>query len=461
LRWPPVPLWLEISAGVLLVLLVSNGLTLAITEQRRVTAVSAERLQALEMRMGAFLALYRRLPAGDRHMLETLAGAQYERLGVGRQPRVAADSDRDYRLEDRVRQALSLGMSADVRLIKRGRPGFHLFGRRHAGSFERYAVAVALDDGRWLNGEFYWPIGGSPWPGILLAGLASAVLLLGFSFWIARRLARPLNALVHAAQSVQNGEAVRPVRATGPAVLHEAVDEFNRMLQRLLPLVEAQTTVLASVGHDLRSPLTALRLKSEFVDDEALRQSLSGCIDEIQSLTEAALQVVRGGVGSEVPRVVDLAALVSSLCEASCELGQAVIFLPGPACRVHCRPDELRRAVRNLVENAVKHAGNARVAVVCDGDMVQVIVDDDGAGLPDAVLEEVFQPFRRLAGAGVAGHGLGLSLARTIARVHGGDVRLCNREAGGLRAVLSIAGRAADVGRLTSRRSGLLPAACR
>jgi len=424
------------------VLLVSNGLTLVVAEQQRVAAVSAERFQALEARMAAFLALYSRLPADDRQALETLAGAQYERLGISRQPRVAADSERDYRLEDRMRRALSLEMSSDVRLVKGGRPGFQLFGRRHAASFERYAVAVALDEGRWLNAEFYWPIGGSILPVLLLAWLASAALLVAFSLWIARRLAGPLSALVHAAQSVQNGEAVKPVRATGPAVLHEAVDEFNRMLQRLLPLVDSQKTVLASVGHDLRTPLTALRLKSEFIDDEALRQSLSGCIDEIQSLTEAVLRVVRGGVSDEAARVVDVSALVSGLCDDLCELGQSVAVVPGTECRVSCRPDELRRAVRNLIENAVKHAGTARVCVQLRQDKLLVIVDDDGAGLPDAMLEQVFRPFQRLAVAGVAGHGLGLTLARAIARSHGGDVQLSNRAGGGLRAVLSIAARA-------------------
>ena len=431
MRRVSVPLWLEISAGVLLVLLISNGLTLVIAEQRRVAAISAERLQALEDRMGAFLALYGRLSPSDRDALQTLAGTQYERLGVARSPRVAADSDRDYRLEDRVRRALSLDVSVDVRLMKRGRPGMRLFGRRHAGSFERYAVAVALEDGRWLNGEFYWPIGSS-----------SAVLLVALSFWIARRLARPLSELALAAQSVQNGEAVRPVRATGPAVLHNAVDEFNRMLQCLLPLVDTQKTVLASVGHDLRSPLTALRLKSEFIDDEELRHSVSGCIDEIQSLTEAALQVARGRVGSEVRQFVDLSALVSSVCQDLRDLGGAASFVPGDVISAWCRPDEVRRAIRNLVENALKHAGSARVMVVSCGNIVRVIVDDEGPGLPEDMLEQVFQPFSRLAAAGVAGCGLGLTLARGAARSHGGDVKLCNRGEGGLRAVFWFAARA-------------------
>lgn len=119
-------------------------------------------------------------------------------------------------------------------------------------------------------------------------------------------------------------------------------------------------------------------------------------------------------------------------------MGADVIFVAGDTVLVRCRPDEIRRAARNLIENAVRHAGSARVGVVRREDMVEVHVDDDGPGLADAWIAEAFEPFRRAARDGVAGHGLGLTLARTIARAHGGDVQLSNRAGGGLRAVLSV-----------------------
>jgi signal transduction histidine kinase len=441
LRWRALPLWLEISAGVLLILVLSNVLTLAVAEQQRVAAVRAERLQALEARMAAFVALYRRLPPMDRDALERVAGAQYERLALARTPRIAFDSARDFELEDRLRRTLQLGEAAEVRPTKRGRPSFSFFERRNGRQFERYAVAVALGDGWWLNAEFYWPIGGSLAPGLLLAGLCSAVLLVAFSVWLAQRLARPLAALAQAAARAEMGETVSLPALSGPGVLQEAVDAFNRMTQRLLPLVDAQKTVLASVGHDLRTPLTALRLKSEFIDDDALRQSLAGCIDEIQSLTEAALRVAGGGVGDEPVRRVELSALVSSLCADLAGMGADVTFIDGlPVC-VRCRPGEVRRAVRNVVENAVKHAGSARVRVTCEGVRALVVVEDEGPGLPVLLLDAVFEPFRRAARDGVAGHGLGLTLARAVARAHGGDVQLSNRAEGGLRAVFQIAAR--------------------
>ena len=441
MRWPTLPLWLEISAGVLLVLIVSNVLTLVVAEQRRVSAVRADRLQALEERVVAFVGLYRRLPAVDRVALERLAGAQYERIGVARLPRVAVDSARAFDLEDRLRRALGAADGNEVRLVKRGRPTFNLFGRRHARQFERYAVSVGLGDGRWLNAEFYWPVGGSLLPGLVLAGACSAVLLVAFSVWLSRRLAGPLAALAHAADRAQRGEAVALPPASGPGVLQEAVSAFNRMTQRLVPLVDAQKTVLASVGHDLRTPLTVLRLKSEFIDDAALRQSLAGSIDEIQSLTEAALAVSKGGPGLEPERCVDATALVEGLCADLADMGLAVTCRAGVPLRLRCRPDEIRRAVRNLVENAVKHGGNARVDVERRRGLVHVVIDDDGPGLPSAMLEAVFVPLQRHARAGVEGHGLGLTLARAVARAHGGDVHLCNRAEGGLRAVMSITAR--------------------
>lgn len=426
----------------LLVLVLSNVLTLAVAEQQRVAAVRAERLQALEARMAAFVALYHRLPPTDRDALERVAGAQYERLGLARTPRIAFDSARDFELEDRLRRTLQLGDGREVRLVKRGRPSLNFFERRNGRQFERYAVAVALGDGWWLNAEFYWPIGSSLVPGLLLAGLCSAVLLVAFSLWLAQRLARPLTALAKAAARAEMGEAVLLPALSGPGVLQDAVDAFNRMTQRLLPLVDAQKAVLASVGHDLRTPLTALRLKSEFIDDDVLRQSLAGCIDEIQSLTEAALRVARGGVSDEPVRQVDLSALAGSLCADLASLGADVTFIDGPAVRAWCRPDDVRRAVRNLVENAARHAGSACVRVTCDRTRALVVIEDEGPGLPAPLLDAVFEPFRRAARDGVAGHGLGLALARAVARAHGGDVQLSNRLEGGLRAVLSIAARA-------------------
>ncbi len=433
------PLWLEISAGILVVLLLSNGLTLLVAEQRRLSAARSERFRSVEARIDAFADLYRRVPAEGRAQLLSLASVRHERLAVGTVPRVAFSSDRDGVMEDRLRRVLALPQDADVRVTKRGRPELSLVEQLHPRQQERFAVAVALGNGEWLNGEFYWPVGESLLPGILFSGAVSAIMLVLLSVWIARRLAAPLRQLADAADQIQQGKPFARLPQQGPAPLRQTLASFNLMAQRMVPLVDSQRMVLASVGHDLRTPISSLRLKSEFIDDEELRNSVSGSLDELQCLTEAALQVARDGVSHELPRCVDLMALVESLCEGLIDVGETVSFVPDRAVEVRCRPNEIRRAVRNLIENAIKYAGSAEVVVRACGDQVLVEVSDRGPGLPAGALDQVFAPFTRGMAQDRPGHGLGLTLARAIARAHGGDVRLENRTGGGLKATLGLA----------------------
>lgn len=434
-----VPLWLEISAGVLIVLVLSNALTLYVAEQQRLTFARSEGFQAIQTRIVAFMDLKRRLPEEAQAQLIKLASVRHERLAVSPVPRVAADIARDARMEERLRAALGLEAGADVRIARRGKPALSLMSDQHPRQQERYAVAVPIAPGQWLNGEFYWPVGESLVSGILFAAGVSGILLVLLSMWIARRLSSPLRELAIAAERLQHGHAVSPLRAKGSSTLQATVSAFNQMAQRLVPLVDSQRTVLASVGHDLRTPITSLRLKSEFIDDENLRHSFAGSLDELQHLTEAALQVARDGVSDEPARRVDIAALVESLCADISDLGQDVTCtLPEPI-EGTCRPHEFRRAVRNLVENAVKYGGSAVVLVSADRERVRVDVLDRGPGLGSDDLEKVFSPFVRGDKTGRPGHGLGLTLSRAIARAHGGDVCLSNREGGGLAATITIA----------------------
>ena len=434
-----VPLWLEISAGVLIVLVLSNALTLYVAEQQRLTFSRSEGFQAIETRMAAFMDLSRRLPEEAQAQLVNLASARHERLAVSSLPRVAADVVRDARMEERLRDALGLEAGADVRVARRGKPALSLMSDLHPRQQERFAVAVPIAPGQWLNGEFYWPVGESLVPGIVFAAGVSGILLVLLSMWIASRLSSPLRELALASERLQRGQAVSPLRAQGSSTLQATLAAFNQMAQRLVPLVDSQRTVLASVGHDLRTPITSLRLKSEFIDDESLRHSFAGSLDELQHLTEAALQVARDGVSDEPARRVDIAAIVESVCADLSDLGLDVTFTaPGPI-EGTCRPHEFRRAVRNLVENAVKYGGSAAVLVSADRERVRVDVLDRGPGLAEDDLEKVFTPFVRGNKTGRPGHGLGLTLSRTIARAHGGDVCLANREGGGLAATITIA----------------------
>jgi signal transduction histidine kinase len=208
-----------------------------------------------------------------------------------------------------------------------------------------------------------------------------------------------------------------------------------------MPIVDGQRVVLASVGHDLRTPIASLRIKSELIEDEDLKQDFAGSLDELQSMTEAALEASRSGVTGEAERPVDLAALAESICSDLCDLGFKATFVPTTPLVAACRPAEIRRAMRNLIENAIKYGHCAVVSVSRRKGVAVIVVEDEGPGIPAAELARVFEPFERLAShraATIQGHGLGLTIARTIARAHGGDVTLTNRAEGGLRAELTL-----------------------
>lgn len=439
-RWR-VPLAAELVLGILAVLVISNAATLYVSEHRRVTQTAAERFGALEERLTAFAHLLAKIPESERERLQELASARHEKISVGRVPRVGFDSDRDDAAERKLRRALRLGESVEVRVAKRGRPELWPFAVRPRGGYERYAATIAIAPGRWLNAEFYWPIGQSLVPGILMSAGISALLLVVLSFWISYRLSQPLRAIASASELAQRGRTVAPVVAHGPDVVQRAVLAFNKMTQRLVPAVDSQRLVLASVGHDLRSPITSLRLNSEFIEDEALKQQFNGSLDELQQLTEAAMQAAKGGVTDEEARWVDIHALAELVCAEQNAISGSVSFDAGARVDALCRVNEIKRALRNLIENAVKYGGSARVSARRQGASVALLIQDDGPGIADDLLAKAFQPFERLGAQAKQGHGLGLTLARAIARAHGGDITLRNRPGGGLDAEMVIAAR--------------------
>lgn len=302
-------------------------------------------------------------------------------------------------------------------------------------------LVVRLDDGSWLNAAFAKSLQNSPWTSqtALTLGITAA-LLSAFAVLVARGIARPMRRLAAAAERLGRGETVPALPESGPDDIRQTAEAFNRMQERLQRFVDDRTRMLAAIGHDLRTPLTSLRLRAEFVTDPEIQEKMLKTIDEIQTMTEAALAFARDGAAAEETRTVDLSALVESLCDDLAELGQDVRFVDGPRVSYRCRPDALRRAIRNLIENAVRYGERARVTVVKGPGGIDIAIDDDGPGVPAGAVEQVFAPFFRLEHSRnreTGGVGLGLSIARAIARHHGGDIRLANRDTG-LRALISL-----------------------
>ena len=305
-----------------------------------------------------------------------------------------------------------------------------------------FTASVALGGGRWLNVAVGPPPGAPAWGVAFVAVfLLSALGIAAVAVVMGRRIAKPMRRLAAAAGRLGRGEAVENLSEAGPAETRETVRAFNLMRERLDRYVHDRTAMLAAVSHDLKTPITSLRLHAEFVEDEETRARILAALDEMQRMTEDALAFIREDMQREETRTVDLHALVDSVAADLAELGHDIAVADTGRILVACRASALRRALRNLLENAAAYGGRAAARIERDDAEVRIVVEDEGPGIPERDLERVFEPFVRLETSRsreTGGSGLGLAIARSIVRGHGGDIRLENRADGGLRATVAL-----------------------
>jgi signal transduction histidine kinase len=303
------------------------------------------------------------------------------------------------------------------------------------------AMTMQLKDGSWLNSIYFKPLKAGIWrPEAIISTVITGLGLCLIGAFLARWISRPLRQLASSAEALGRGEVLPILPETGPRDIRQLREAFNVMQLRLMRFVEDRTRMLAAIGHDLRTPLTTLRLRAEFIPEGEERARLIDTIDEIEKMTEATLDFAKGDTTAEATRVVDLSALVGSLCDDLAELGNDVTFEEGAKTTYRCRPDGLKRAVRNLVENALRYGGKATVHLDRSESSIDIVVEDQGPGIPDEQFERVFAPFYRIESsrnAETGGVGLGLSIARTIIRQHGGDIVLSHNHPG-LKAVVAL-----------------------
>ncbi len=313
-------------------------------------------------------------------------------------------------------------------------------GMGHSLVFPPFAAALQRPDGQWLVLEPTRPLI-SPWQMRTLIWFALSALLLAPLAWlIARRLARPIHTFAEAAERLGRDPNAPPLdEVRGPAEVRAAAAAFNDMQDKLRRYVEERTAMVAAIAHDLRTPLTRMRFRIENAQPE-IRDKVAADIEQMDGMVSQALTFVRGDTARGVRVKLDLGALLQSVTDDLAEMGAEASF-DGGQLVIEGDPIGLRRVVTNLVENAVKFGQKARVSLLRDGDSVLVRVEDDGPGLADSEIERVFEPFYRVdpsRAPATGGFGLGLSVARSIARAHGGEVTLANREAGGLIATVRL-----------------------
>jgi signal transduction histidine kinase len=315
-------------------------------------------------------------------------------------------------------------------------------GERVIRPFERvFDVTVTFPDGDAVVFRSVAPRVGPGLPRVIFWELGILAIALGVVLYaMTRTITRPLKDLALAADAMGRGETAAPLKETGAREIRRATRAFNAMQERLRRYLDSRTRVLAAMSHDLRTPLTRLRLRIESIDDDELRQRCVEDLDEMSNMVRGALSVFRGLNDEEAAVPVDINALARELQRQHAELGGEVDIVGAARASYVARPLALKRCLGNLVQNAIRHGQRATLHIE-DGAQLLVRVCDEGPGIPEDMLEKVFEPFFRLEQSrnrDTGGTGLGLSIARDIAQAHGGSITLHNRPEGGLEARLML-----------------------
>lgn len=316
-------------------------------------------------------------------------------------------------------------------------PGPHERRVHHSISLVRASIELGPDS--WLNVVSRRPGPQPPPLGLIIGAVATALFVSLGAALVGRQVGRPLAKLTEAARALGAGELTTTAPVTGPEDVRRAASAFNAMAARLGGQLSRQRQMLWALSHDLRTPITALRLRAELVDDEAVRQRLLTPILEIERLTEQALALARAGASEAPLQTIDLADIARTLCGELQDIGIAVRADASEPVRLQCRPSEIARAARNLAENAAKYAGGG-VMRVGRNDFGEAVLEvfDEGPGVAEADLSTLTAPFYRAdAARGDDGSaGLGLAIAQAVVEAHGGRLELANREPRGFSAKL-------------------------
>ena len=295
-------------------------------------------------------------------------------------------------------------------------------------------ISIELNNGKWLNMQSFAPKT-QPWLAVrtLFFLLLSAVCVIAGVIFMVRRIVKPINQLADASHKLGLGEKTNPVAEKGPEDIREMIRAFNEMNERIQRFVADRTRMMAALSHDLRTPITSMRLRVEMMDDTPDKEHLLNTLDEMQQMSEATLAFIRQASDNEETRAVDLDALLDSLCEDLQDIGMNARYHDGDEVIIRCRLVSLKRALRNLIENAVKYGQQAEVWLEPAGKFTKVCIQDQGEGIPEEMVERIFEPFVRLETSRnreTGGIGLGMSIARNIIRSHGGEIQLENNEQG-------------------------------
>jgi signal transduction histidine kinase len=374
--------------------------------------------------LAAAVQLLAAAPATERPRLfadiaRTFPQLNLDSLPAGPVPAATPSDGLDLRILHR-----RLGSSYRIFLISRGE--------------DSRKIGIALPDHTMVSAtiqtdQWQRPFWSGPWMTTLLFALTSFTVL---GLWAARALTAPLSAFAKAAESFSLNGAAAPLPERGPEEIRSVAKALNRMRERITTLIDDRTKMLAAISHDLRTPITRMRLRSEFIEDDAHRSRMLGDLDQMRSMLESVLSFLRNDRKLESMTLVDVATTLQLVTDQFADMGHKVAYDGPEHAMATVRPDDLHRSVTNLVENAVRFGAEATIRLRVSPDTVTIEVEDDGPGISDARKEIMLEPFVRGDDARnmdeTAGFGLGLSIARSIVLAHGGELSLNDRQPHGL-----------------------------
>ena len=444
----------QLLAMLLLALAITQGLGLILLTDERNRAVRAALGLEAAGRAANVALLLDDAPADLRAEILRSADSPLVRFEVGPGPSAPHNSADAAPFLDQIRQILGQPereVLADIHALavtplalpdgvpKAMRPMHEAMMAAHAEPIE-LALSIRLAGGDWLNVRtmFIRP-GLQLSPQALLPLLLMVVAVALVAFWTARRVVGPMRALAVGADRLGRGLDANPLPLTGPSEVRDTTQAFNRMQDRLTRFVSERTHMLAALSHDLRSPLTAMRLRIEMLDETEDSVRLKALVEEMQAMVEATLEFARGVAKTEPAATVDLAPMLGDL--VADVGGDRATLAPTSPVPATVRPHALNRALRNLIDNAVRYGNTAEVSLTQEPGFAVITVADKGQGMPEDQLEAVFEPFVRLEASrnrDTGGAGLGLAIAKTIIQAHGGTIQLKNRTVGGLNAIVRL-----------------------
>ena len=416
-------------AGVLLIgLLAAQWISEQLYQEERERLLSHLIAGPLVQRLNTVADKLDKTPAGERAELLRVVNSSRIVFSLEDRPVGGSPSGALGKLQTRLREA----MGPRRRVAVSGGPE-----ETDAGVPILTRITFVLADGQVVMATHRYPGDEGVTPSRHLPLLTGYFVAIAFLALLAMRWAvQPLRRLAKAADALGRDLGGPPLPETGPREVRQAAHAFNTMQSRLASYLEDRLRILAAVSHDLKTPITRLKLRAEMLPDEIQREKFLRDLDDMETMIGATLDFLRGEARKEASAQLDINALLSTLRDDMEALGEPVDVTGEALQPLRARPQALKRCLSNLLENAVRYGGGAHVLVRDDPHELAILIDDNGPGIPEEKLEQMFEPFRRgedSRNRDTGGVGLGLAIARNLARAHGGEVTLANRPEGGLR----------------------------